>query len=209
MTPRAGKTLHIIDKRNPKDIIIEGLKIKIDGLGELRVPFDVTSDYPTKETYEHDSETRHMTRKIVVKKLQNSVKNYALGQVIYGNYDPETGREEEYQGYLDVFTMELSCWSTDPTDRDNIVELIKLWMLELEQEFQAGHIVLPYFYHKDLLSIKFLRAYEDINMEVYRNGPIYIGSLVFEVVIPFFHLLKDNLDKYAINLTTNVIEFGV
>lgn len=204
----AGKSLHVIDSRNPKDIIIEGLKIKTDHLGDLRVPFDITTDYPSRETYEHDMQNdRRLHRRVVVKKLQNTVRTYGIGQVAYGNYDEENLVDETTYGYVDLYTMEISCWSPDSKDRDNIVELIKLWMLELEQELQAGEPSLPYFYGKDLLAIKFLRAYEDVNMEVYRNGPIYIGSLVFEVTVPFFHKSREELERYTIHLTTNVVEF--
>lgn len=208
MTTKTGKTLYTIDIKNPKDVILQGLKMKVEGLGDLRVPFDITTDYPSRETYEHDLERdRSVRRKVVIRKLQNTVKTYALGQVVSGNYDLENMVDQETYGYVDSFTVEISCWSPDSSDRDNIVELIKLWMLELEQELQVGELDLPYFYSKDLLAIRFLRAYEDVNMDIYRNGPIYIGSLVFDVIIPFFHNTREELERYTINLTTNVIEF--
>lgn len=208
MTTTSGKRLHVIDKNNPKDIIIEGLKIKIDSLGDLKVPFDVTTDFPSRETYEHDQERdRRIRRRIVVRKLQNTVRTYGLGQNVSGYRNTEELYDEDVQGYLDLYSMEISVWSPDSQDRDNLVELIKLWMLELEQELQSGDIVLPYFYHKNLLAIKFLRAYEDVNMEIYRNGPIYIGSLVFETIIPFFHDTREQLQRYKVILNTNVVEF--
>lgn len=208
MAANTGKKLHVIDTKNPKEILIEGLKIKIDSLGDLRVPFDITTDFPSRETYEHDAERdRNIRRRIVVRKLNNSIKLHALGKNVYSNLRIDDLVEEGVQGHLDLFTMEISVWSPDSYDRDNLVELIKLWMLELEQEFQAGEIVLPYFYQKDLLAIKFMRAYEDVNSEIYRNGPIYIGSLVFEVLIPFFHETREELEKYKINIISKVIEF--
>lgn len=210
MSTSYGKKLHVIDTNNPKDIIVEGLKIKIDSLGELRVPFDVTTDYPSRETYEHDAERdRRIRRRIVVRKLQNTVRSYALGQNVSGFFDYENLYDEGVQGYLDLFTVEISVWSPDSSDRDNLVELIKLWMLELEQELQAGDINLPYFYNNNLFSAKFLRAYEDVNTEIYRNGPIYIGSLVFEVLVPFFHENREEFERYTFNLRSKVIEFGI
>jgi len=204
----SGKTLYNIDINNPKEIIIEGLRLKIDSLGELRVPFDVTTDYPSRETYEHDENSgRVMRRRIVVKKTQNTVKRYALGQNVSGYVDDENNIEESFQGHLDAFNIEISAWSADSKDRDNLVELIKLWMLELEQELQSGEIEIPFFFNRNLFAIKFLRAYEDINMDIYRNGPIYVGSVVFEVLVPFFHGTKEELGKYKFNLTTKVIEF--
>jgi hypothetical protein len=208
MTVSAGKKLHVIDKTNPKDVIKEGLQLKVDSLGDLRVPFDITTDFPSRETYEHDMEKdRKIRRRIVVRKLNNSVKTYAMGQNVDGYRDLDEMYDEDIQGYLDLFTMEISVWSPDSKDRDNLVELVKLWMLELEQELQVGDIELPYFYHKNLLAIKFLRASEDVNMEIYRNGPIYIGSLVFEVIVPFFHSTREELQRFKIHLKTNVIEF--
>jgi hypothetical protein len=209
MVTTSGKRLHTIDTNNPKDIIVEGLKIKVDSLGDLKVPFDITTDYPSRETYEHDQERdRRIRRRVVVRKLQNTVRTYGLGQNVSGYRNTEELYDEEVQGYLDLYTMEISVWSPDSQDRDNLVELIKLWMLELEQELQSGDIILPYFYQKNLLAIKFLRAYEDVNMEIYRNGPIYIGSLVFEVIIPFFHETREKLERYKVILNTNVIEFS-
>jgi hypothetical protein len=208
MSVTTGKKLHTIDTNNPKDIIIEGLKLKIDSLGELRVPFDVTTDYPSRETYEHDQERdRRIRRRLVVRKLQNTVRTYALGQNVYGYVDEDNLVDEGVQGYLNLYTMEISIWSPDSQDRDNLVELIKLWMLELEQELQVGTFSLPFFYNRNLLAIKFLRSVEDINMEIYRNGPIYIGSLVFEVIVPFFNITIEELERYTLNITTKVKEF--
>jgi hypothetical protein len=206
----SGKTLHNIDFNNPKDIIIEGLKLKIDSLGDLRVPFDITTDYPSREAYEHDEVSgRVIRRRIVVKKTNNSVKRYALGQNVSGYRNDEELFDEDIQGHLDAFNMEISAWSTDSKDRDNLVELVKLWMLELEQELQSGEIELPFFYNRNLFAIKFLRAYEDINMDIYRNGPIYVGSAVFEVLVPFFHGTREELERYRIILTTRVVDFTV
>lgn len=208
MATSTGKKLYTIDSNNPKDVITTGLKLKTENLGELRVPFDLTVDYPSRETYEHDMERdRRVRRKIVIKKLNNTVKTYGIGQNALGYRDLTNMVDKEVYGHVDLYTMEISCWSPDSADRDNLVELIKLWMLELEQELQSGEIVSPFFYAKNLLAIKFLRAYEDVNMEIYRNGPIYIGSLVYEVVIPFFHSTNVELERYKTQLTANVLEF--
>jgi len=204
-----GKNLYSIDNFNTKDIIIEGLKIKIDGLGELRVPFDITTDYPSRETYEHDQERdRRIRRRVVVKRLSNTVMTYAIGQNVSGYSDNGAiPFEETVQGYLDLNVIEISVWSPDSQDRDNLIELIKLWMLELEQELQTGELNTPFFYARNLFAIKFIRAYEEINDEIYRNGPIYIGSAVFEVLVPFFHRTREELSRYRVNLTSRVTEF--
>ena len=72
--------LHIVDIRNPKDIIIEGLNMKIAEMGDLRVPFDVSKNYPGRETFLHEGvEHRVPSRRIVVRRLANTIHIPALG----------------------------------------------------------------------------------------------------------------------------------
>lgn len=200
-----GQQLYVIDTRNPKDILIQGLKLKIQEQGDLRVGFDVTSDYPSRETFEHDlEEHRRIKRRIVVKKLNNVIHTPAIGHVIAGEFDYENFKVNETYGWVDQYIMEISVWSPDSTDRDNIVELIKLWMLELEQEIQAGYLQLPFLFSKDMFSIKFVRSYEDTSYDFLQNGPMYIGSLVYESLIPFYHESQAELQRYKINLISNI-----
>lgn len=202
-----GQPLHVIDTRNPKEIIMEGLRSKIDAQGDLRVGFDITTDYPSRETYEHDMEQhRFYKRRIVVKKLNNVIHTLGIGKIVDGEENFETMEADERYGWLDQYLMEVSIWSPDSKDRDNIVELVKLWMLELEQEILSGEFQVPFFFSRDAFSIKFIRAYEDVSNELIRNGPIYIGSLVYETYIPFFQTHNDELQNYKINLIGNIVD---
>jgi len=203
-----GNALYTIDSRNPKDIILRGLQNKIDEQGELRVGFDLTTDYPSKETFEHDlEEHRRYKRRIVVRKMNNVMHNVGVGKLVGGYYDTDNLKYSDYHGWVDQYMMEVSIWSPDSSDRDNIVELIKLWMLELEQEIQAGYLKLPFFESQDMFSVKFIRAYEDANYNLIQNGPMYIGSLIYECLVPFFHKSKDDLIEYKYSVTGRVVEF--
>jgi len=209
-----GKTLPIIDSRNPKEIIIAGLEYKIKELGLLRVPFDISTDYPSRETFEKDKrDTLPIQRRIVVRKLSNTVEIYSIGSMIGGEIDLKDVlasapiHESRSQGWVDQYTMELSVWSTDSKDRDNIVELTKLWMLELEQDIYDGTIAFPFFYLRELFAIRFIRAYEDINYDLYINGPVYIGTLVYNITAPFFNDTSgEDYQKYKMSLTETLVD---
>lgn len=202
-----GTSLYTIDSRNPKDIIIRGLELKIEEQGNLRVGFDITTDYPSRETFQHDlEEHRRYKRRIVVRKMNNVIHKMGIGKLGGGGWDMDNNRSTDYYGWVDQYMMEVSVWSPDSSDRDNIVELVKLWMLELEQEIQAGYVQLPFLLAQDMFSVKFVRAYEDANYNLIQNGPMYIGSLVYECLIPFFHENREDLETYKFNLIGNIVD---
>jgi hypothetical protein len=204
--PKTGTSLYVIDSRNPKDIIIKGLEFKIEQQGNLKVAFDITTDYPSKETFEHDlEEHRRYKRRIVVRKMNNVIHVPGIGNRVGGRVSGNL--EEELLGWVDQYMMEISVWSPDSADRDNIVELIKVWMLELEQEIQSGYLEVPFLFSRDMFSIKFIRAYEDANYNFIQNGPMYIGSIIYECLIPFFHRTQEELESYTYNLLTSIVEF--
>lgn len=213
----AGMELSRVHVVNVKDVIYEGLKRKIDAQGILRVHFDLTLEYPTRETFQTDADgSRRHKRRVVIKRLNNTVSHYALGNVVDGEVildasEPEGMREELIQGWLDDNMIEISVWSPDSKDRDNIVDLIKIWMLELEQDLTSGNLQLetPFFFDKDIFAIRFLRAYEDANYSLTskEDGPMYIGSLVYEVKSPFFHRASpDYLEAYKVELIGRIVE---
>jgi hypothetical protein len=202
-----GTSLYTIDSRNPKDIIIRGLELKIEEQGALRVGFDITTDYPSRETFQHDlEEHRRHKRRIVVRKMNNVIHKMGIGKLGGGGWDIENNLSTDYYGWVDQYMLEVSVWSPDSSDRDNIVELVKLWMLELEQEIQAGYVQLPFLLAQDMFSVKFVRAYEDANYNLIQNGPMYIGSLVYECLIPFFHENREDLETYKFNLIGNIVD---
>ena len=204
-----GTPLVPLGIRNPKEVLIEGLRRKLDEQGNLRQSFDITAEYPSRETYDHDARERRIKRRVVVKQLTNAVERYAIGHEIGGEFDFSTLTDNRVFGWVDLYTMEVSIWSPDSKDRDNIVELIKMWMLELEQDIKSGNVEfeLPYFYTSDIFAIRFIRAYEGVNNNIYRNGPIHIGSLVYNLIAPFYHLTNDeDYHKYKINLIGHIVD---
>lgn len=213
----SGMELTRIKVANVKDIIYEGIKHKVDSQGNLRTVFDISLEYPTRETFQTNREgNRRHVRRIVIKKLNNTVSHYAIGQIVGGEVilDPNASegmRDEFIQGWLDDYMIEISIWTPDSKDRDNIVDLIKLWMLELEQDILSGNLQLelPYFFNSDVFAVRFIRSYDDINynLTAKEDGPMYIGSLVYEVKAPFFHRASpDYLEQYKIELEARIIE---
>lgn len=206
-TSNIGKALQVVDTRNPKDIIIAGLEMKIAEQGNLRRAFDITSDYPSRETYETDlTQDNVVKRRIVVRKISNTVNTYAIGNIVGGMLDPTTGEVEDIFGWADQYTMEISVWSPDSKDRDNIVELVKLWMLELEQDIQAGYLQVPFMYAKEMYALRFVREYEGENHVLVRNGTIYIGNIVYDFVAPFYYKSEDAIVNYKYQLIENLKE---
>lgn len=209
-----GNALSTLNQVNVKDVIVEGLKLKIEEQGNLRLAFDVTTEYPTRETFQNDKEgQRRHVRRIVVKKLNTVASNFGIGWVVDGEMDfndEDVPEEDLIQGWVDSSIIEISVWSPDSRDRDNIVELIKLWMLELEQDVRLGNLFthVPFYFDRGIFAIKYLRDYEDVNYELRKeDGPMYIGSLVFEVMTPFFHRAStDDYEKYKLNLIGRIVD---
>lgn len=200
------KTLGI---RNAKDIVVAGLQRKIDDMGELRVPFDISTDYPSRETYQQETDLWVNRRRVVVQQLANEVARYGIGHEVSRQI---SGRDMELprtQGWVDNYVVEVSIWSTSSSDRDDIVELMKLWMLELEQDVRSGNmeLELPYFFDRDIFAVRFVRAYEGVNHSLVSNGAVYIGTLVYHVLAPFFHdVTPEEFMRYRLLLTQRVVE---
>lgn len=193
--------LHHVDTRNVKEIVIEGLQSKIDELGDLRVPFRISMDFPSSESFRRDRDGNEITeRRIVVQKPRTSVAQYAVGQnAASDDYFPE---RERYQGWTEDSDIEISVWTTDSKDRDNIVELLKIWMLELEQG-QLGEF--PFFPEHGIQAVTFLSANEEENFDVVQNGPMYIGVLNYRMLANFFNKVEpDELIRYKFNLIERV-----
>lgn len=203
------KTLVPLGIRNPKKVLMDAIQRKVDEQGDLRRAFDISMEYPSRETYEHSRDNREVTkRRIVIKQLSNSVSRFAIGDSLGGGYDEETNKVVEYFGWVDNYQLEISVWTTDSEDRDNITELIKLWMLELLQDVRSGNseLGLPYFFANDIFSIRFIRAYEGVNHKLRVNGPVYISNLVYMIDAPFFHQGdSDDLERYKAIITARIV----
>ncbi|MFA5626225.1 MAG: hypothetical protein WC965_01955 [Thiohalomonadaceae bacterium] len=198
--------LSLVDSRNPKEIVIEGLREKVASLGELSVPFVFTMDYPSKETFVRYKDGDEVAeRRIVVRRLDSSVANYAIGMTAAADNDYlYDGSEERYQGWVDSITIEISVWTTASDDRDNIMELIKIWMLELEQDNIDTD---PFFYTHGIQAVRYIRSKEESNQDIVQNGVMYIGTLTYTMLATFFNMVeRDDLLSYKIALETRIQE---
>lgn len=197
--------LHHVDTRNIKEIVIHGLSSKVEELGEMRVPFVFTQDYPTKETFARQRDGNEITeRRIVVRKVKNEVAQYAIGDYAA---DSDGGWPEDtqlYQGWVDDITVEISIWTTASDDRDNIVELIKIWMLELTHDVIDD---VPFFVEHGVQFVSFLNATDEVNHDIVQNGVMHIGKLNYRMVATFFNQIEpDDLIHYKISLIGRVRE---
>lgn len=197
--------LHQVDTRNPKEIVIEGLRRKVEEMGELRVPFVFTMDNPSKETFARFKDGDEVAeRRIVVRKPTNSVSHHAIGTIASSSVDIlEAGGEiNTYHGWVDNIDLEITVWSTASDDRDNIVNLIKIWMLELEQDdMDTG----PFFYTHGIQAVRFISDRESENREIIQNGVMFLGTMVYNLTATFFNEAEpDELMKYKINLMGRV-----
>lgn len=190
--------LHQVDTRNPKEIVIEGLRTKIEELGALAVPFVLTMEYPSKETFLRKREGDEVAeRRIIVERPSSDVEQYPIGFISAAN--GEYPDADIYQGWVDGVTIRISIWTTASDDRDNIVELIKIWMLELEQGIYDGQI--PFFYEHGIQAVRYLSSSESVNMDIIQNGVMYIGTLTYHLVATFFNeVAKEDLVDYKVNL---------
>lgn len=219
-----SKQLHVLEVPNVKKLVVAGLQKKVDELGNLAVPFKITTEYPSMETFDNTAEGNPVTfknvRRMVVKRVTESVKQYAIGDVVQGEtilpwqVDPQAeiyeSEEILMQGWIEDTVIEVSIWCLDANDRDNIMELIKLWMLELQHDINQGNIDvrLPYFFDRNLFAVRYLRSYEDKNENLKApSGVVYIGSVLFEITSPFAHVTEGELlEQYRAYLTSQVVD---
>lgn len=203
MEPKSLPTLGI---RNAKDVVLHALQKKIEEQGNLRKGFDVTTDFPSRETYKHTLEDRLIKRRIVVRNLANEVERYGIGDMVGARYDPVTKTETEVFGWADNYVMEISIYTTSSEDADNIAELVKLWMLELTHDLRSGNLDLdfPFFFDRDAFMVRFMRGYEGVNHSLRVNGPIYIRTLSYHIVMPFYHESIEQFIEYKLKLVQHI-----
>lgn len=88
--------------------------------------------------------------------------------------------------------------------------MVKIWVLELVHDIHAGNLYLqtPFFYDNEVFSARFVRAYEDTNRDWKTpTGVMYIGSLIFDVLSPFYHSTeKEYLEQYKMLLTSEIVD---
>ena len=195
--------LHHVDTRNPKEIVLEGLKSKAEELGTLRVPFVFTLESPSKETFRRVVDGDEVAeRRIVIRRTRSPVSQYGIGQMAAADYID--GEEVRYQGWVEEPTIEIDIWTTASDDRDNIMELIKVWMLELEQDTIDD---VPFFYEHGIQAVTFRGMSERVDTTIVQNGPMYIGTLTYDMLATFFNEVEpDELMKYKINLVMRLMQ---
>lgn len=209
-------SLPITLKNNPKDVIIQGLKMAFAKFGPLRVPIDFSKDYPTRESWTTASNgnTNVNKRRIVVKKINNTPVLQSIGDSYTGSFDfMDRSAESDLAamqtgglGWVDNYTIEISAWTTDADDRDNLVELIKMVMLELTQARTAAGKE-PYFLEHGIASVKFVRESDSNSTTKVQNGPMYSGSTTWNLVVPFYNTTRQEFIALKYSLVDNIIKF--
>lgn len=212
-----GNSLPQIYRISPKDVVVRGIKNYIASLGPLNAPIDVSKDYPSRESFAHNNrgERINSRRRIVVKKLKNTVALHAIGDSYTGTfitYKPTEANDNLAAirnagvGWIDEYTFEISVWTTDADDRDNLIELIKVIMLELTQGRSETNIQ-PYFLSNGFLSVKFASESDSQDPKVINNGVIYSGNTIWNVMVPFYHTYSINYHGIRSAIIDPIINF--
>lgn len=210
-------SLPIVNKINAKDILVDAIKMYIKGLGELNAPIDVSKEYPGRETTAHDKAGQRVTarRRIVVKKLKNTPFLQAIGDNTTGTFnfltdvnttdDQVAAIKRMGYGWIDSYIFEISAWSTDSDDRDNLIELIKAMMLELTQGRSPGHD--PYFWTRGILSVKFVSESDSVDAKPVGNSVVYSGNTTWNLIVPFINPSIDEFQRIKVGLIDSIINF--
>lgn len=192
----------------PKNIVMEGLSKKLDDLGEFRTRFDLTFEYPRLETIAHDDSngTTRISRRIVIKKIQSIPKLKAIDQMYSSAESNEANivdriRAEGF-GQVDSHMIEISVWSPDPNDRDNLIDLIKIWMLELNRNVEEDG--LPFFYSRGIYSVEEVKINETLDRQNVSSS-FHVGILVFELLCPFYAIHTETFERYKFALISNIV----
>lgn len=192
----------------PKNIVMEGLSKKLDDLGEFRTRFDLTFEYPRLETIAHDDSNgaTRISRRIVIKKIQSVPKLKAIDQMYSSEESNEANIAERIRaegfGQLDSHMIEISVWSVDPNDRDNLIDLIKIWMLELNRNVEEDG--LPFFYSRGVYSVEEVKINETLDRQNI-SSPFHVGILVFELLCPFYAIHTETFTRYKFALISNIV----
>lgn len=195
----------------PKYVVLDGIKSKILELGPLATSFDVTLEYPRRETQANsrDGTQKTVRRRIVVKKLDSKPYIKGIGQTYtsetFRNQDLRQTLEVEGIGQVDLHTIEISIWTTDSKDRDLLIDLIKIWMLELNKRVEPD-TGLPFFLKRGVFSVDEVKNYENVDRGVDNNNNYYVGILVYNLTAPFYGVHVETFEKIKFELISNLID---
>ena len=209
-------TLPTVLRNNPKDVVLRGLKQAFAKFGPLRVPIDFSKEYPSRETWTTtaNGNTNLPKRRIVVRKINNAPVLQAIGDSYTGSFAFMGTNLEDKElaavhtagfGWVDNYTIEISVWTSDSDDRDNLVELIKLIMLELTQGRTAGNE--PFFTTNGVLAVKFVRESDSQTTSKVGNSPMYSGSTTWNLTVPFYNTTREEYYRYKFELVDNIIKY--
>ena len=197
----------------PKYVVQEGLKKKIAELGpDMMTRFDVSLEYPKRETQGNTKEGKtEATRKIVVKKVTSSPAVQGIGQIFTAETfrtgeDLQSIMEAEGIGQVDNHTIEISVWTPDSKDRDLLIDLIKIWMLELTHTVEQSS-GLPFFLRRGIFSVNEVRNYEGIDRNS-ANVQFNTGIIVYNFLVPFYGTHVESLEKIKFNIINNLVTGG-
>jgi len=193
----------------PKYIVMEGLKRKLAEMPNLQHSFDLTYEYPRQESQAQDPRSGRtvIRRKVVIKKVQSAPTVKGIGQT----YASETFIDEETRnqlaaegvGQVDTHTIEISVWSPESTDRDLLIDLIKIWMLELNRNVEETG--LPFFYERGIYAVDEVRNYETIDRGN-ASTPFHVGIIVYNLLCPFYGVHTDRFQKYKYDIINKIID---
>jgi hypothetical protein len=202
--------LPVIDTFNIKRVVIEGLESKVAELGNLNVPFIFSTDYPSSATNStNDTGDTVSYRRVIVKRLSSVPQIYGIGDI----YASENNLHEvdldgrpafsEFasvvaNGWYEDHTIEISVWCRDPNDRDNILELLRMYMLELNHRILENGA--PYFYNNRVYALKFNRIYEAQDTKIIGDNVHYVGVLEYLLSAPVYGITLEEYDQIKVSI---------
>lgn len=206
--------LPVVNTINTKNLIIKGLKQLIaDQLPDLTTPFDFTTSYPTRETFQNDENGDiRQKRRVVIRRLKTTPQVLAIGDAYTSDeesvtyYDGSTGTSNfNAIGWVSNHMIEITVLSIDPDDRDTIIELINYMMLELVHGSEEGR--LPFFEENGIVSCTFSNTYEDEDYSFLGiNGAMHLGILVYNLIVPQFRVNREDYQKVKVNLIAELMK---
>lgn len=206
--------LPVVNTINTKNIIIKGLKKLIsEQLPDLTIPFDFSTSYPSRETFQNDENgDMRSKRRVVIRRLKTTPQVLAIGDAYTSDeesvtyYDGSEGISNfNAIGWVSNNMIEITVLSIDPDDRDTIIELINYMMLELVHGSEEGR--LPFFEENGIISCTFSNTYEDEDYSfVGINGAMHLGILVYNLIVPQFRVNREDYQRMKVNLIAELMK---
>ena len=191
----------------PRKALMEGFKREIKKFGDLQVPIEVIGDFLSRETFlqKDKGATRLNKRHIVVRMLNEKPSVNAIGDITSGNFDRDTLEDSIFYGWVEDTTFEVSVWSIDATDRDNLRVITKQWMTTLlHQMMDTGS---SYFTQQGVFSFKYQGSTDAINQQLIDNGVMHIGIMTWVLTSVFNFENREQYERFQYNITAQIINY--